>query len=113
MSQTAETDAPDVSPDDEGDDRVLVTGGEGDREVWVSSSWNSSGSAYHTQKCSMYQRMATPKTVTRSLAEWKGYDECRKCKEIRAKKRLDELDVGPTRTEQSTLEDHAEEGADT
>lgn len=109
MSQSAEADA-EVPLDDEGDDRVLVTGGDGDPEVWVSSSWNSSGSAYHTQKCTMYARMATPKTVTRSLAEWKGYDECRMCKHIRAKKRLDELDVGPTRTEQSTLTDHAAGG---
>jgi hypothetical protein len=109
MSQSAEAD-PEVPLDDEGDDRVLVTGGEGDRDVWVSSSWNSSGSAYHTRKCTMYARMESPKDVTESLAEWKGYDECRMCQELRARERLDELDVGPTRTEQSRLDDHAEGG---
>lgn len=57
---------------------VMPTG----ETVTVSSCWNSSGSAYHTEACQAVNRMHAPKRVDISVAEWKGYHECERCQAL-------------------------------
>lgn len=63
----------------DGTDPRIVTPSEDDETVKVSSSWNSSGDAYHTTDCAIVARIESVREVQKSVAEWKGFHECTRC----------------------------------
>jgi len=66
------------------DSRVLVPEDD-EQQVIVKSAFGGSGEAYHTNTCVNVRKMREQKTVKISVAEWKGYHECKLCKKMNRK----------------------------
>lgn len=71
-------DAPPASPPDGTDPRILSSSGD-EPEVTTACGY-STGKTYHTADCPVAERMNAPNHVPKSVAEWKGYTKCKRCK---------------------------------
>lgn len=75
-----------MSKPDGTDPRILAPS-EDEPLVTVKSAFGGNGKAYHTTECVNVRSMRQTREVKLSVAEWKGYHECRLC--------LDKKENGP------------------
>lgn len=79
----------------DGTDPRIVTPDADEETVTIAHGY-STGGVYHTSECPTIKRMDDPHEVAKSVAEWKDYTKCKRCKQVEGEDGYAHPGRGPT-----------------